>query len=147
MVKKSTAWRCSPPFQLNPRRGTHLLNSPAHFLPLRTHKATHGKDRRHYGIATRLTWIALTYVPENNTALITRNRKGSSTECSRISDGVAFCRGWCRAPMKTPCHRARNAETFAWCRVVPRRVRSGPISWMVTLGLIDTARNPLQCVG
>lgn len=40
--------------------------------------------------------IALTYVLENNTALITRKLWEGSTECwwcSRMA--LAFCRGWC----------------------------------------------------
>ncbi len=70
---------------------------PAHFLShCERIKATHGKDRViMHCHATNL--IALTYVLENNTALITRKLWEGSTECWWYSRTVsAFCRGWCR---------------------------------------------------
>lgn len=87
---------------------------PAHFLSHSERiKLTGGKDRvimhRH---ATNL--IALTYVLENHSDLFTRKLWEGSTECLVVFlMASAFCRGWCRAPMKSarrppkPCKNTR----------------------------------------
>lgn len=88
---------------------------PAHFLShCERIKATHGKDRViMHCHATNL--IALTYVLENNTALITRKLWEGSTECLVVFPTVsAFCRGWCQAPMKSARLPRKKCRNIRW---------------------------------
>lgn len=88
---------------------------PAHFLShCERIKVTGGKDRViMHCHATNL--IALTYVLENRTDVITRQLWEGSTECLVVfPDGVAFCRGWCRAPTRSARRLRSKCRIIRW---------------------------------
>lgn len=100
---------------------------PAHFLSHSERiKLTDGKDRViMHCHATNL--IALTYVPRT-TAIC------SPASCGKVAPNVwwssrmasAFCRGWCRAQMKSAVRLRKPCKTLAGAVAVPRRLRQRP---------------------
>ncbi len=118
---------------------------PAHFLSHSERiKLTGGKDRViMHCHATNL--IALTYVLENHSDL-------SPVSCGKVAPNVwwssrmasAFCRGWCRAPMKSarrPPKPCKKHSLVLW--PFHGVFGSGP-TLDETFGLIDTAEKSAE---
>lgn len=88
--------------------------------------------------------IALTYVLENNTALITRKLWEGSTECPVVFLTVsAFCRGWCCAPMKSAATAQEMQKHSLVLWPFHGVFGSGP-TLDETFGLIDTAEKSAE---
>lgn len=117
---------------------------PAHFLShCERIKATHGKDRViMHCHATNL--IALTYVLENNTALITRKLWEGSTECPVVFLTVsAFCRGWCQ-PDEIGQATAQEMQKHSLVLWPFHGVFGSGPTLNETFGLIDTAEKSAE---